>query len=196
MSRPSEPTDLQVVQFPSEQHWEDWLRSNAETSPGVWIRFAKKASGIPTVTYDEALQVALCHGWIDGLRKSLDERFFLQRFTPRRPRSGWSKRNVGFVEQLIKARRMGARGLREVEAAKADGRWDSASEGPKGAKPHPDFEAALAKNKRAKAFFEKVSKRNQFAIYFRIQTAKRPETRKKRIAEFVTMLAEGRSIYS
>jgi uncharacterized protein YdeI (YjbR/CyaY-like superfamily) len=189
------PTDLPILPFPSQQDWEDWLRRNADQSAGVWIQFAKKASGIPTATYDEALEVALRFGWIDGQRRSLDERFFLQRFTPRRPRSPWSKRNVGFAEKLIEAGRMEPRGMLEVEAAKTDGRWDAPYDGPKDAAPHPDFMAALRKNKKAKAFFATISKRNQFAIYYRVQTAKRPETRAKRIDEFVAMLAEGRKVY-
>jgi uncharacterized protein YdeI (YjbR/CyaY-like superfamily) len=186
---------MPIRPFPSQQDWEDWLRRNAEESPGLWLQIAKKASGIATVTYDEALEVALCFGWIDGLKKTFDERFFIQRFTPRRSRSPWSKRNVGIVERLSAAGRMGERGLREVAAAKADGRWESASDGPKDAKPHPDFLVALKKNKKAEAFFETISKRNHFAIYYRIWDAKRPETREKRIAEFVAMLANGRKPY-
>jgi uncharacterized protein YdeI (YjbR/CyaY-like superfamily) len=190
---PELPTDLPVVPFASQQDWEDWLRANGESAPGLWLQIAKKASRIVTVTYDEALEVALCFGWIDGLKKSHDERFFIQRFTPRRPRSGWSKRNVGIVATLVESGRMAERGLREVEAAKADGRWQAAYSGPKDAKPHPDFLAALRRNRKAEAFFAKVSKRNQFAIYYRVQDAKREETRARRIEQFVAMLAEGKT---
>lgn len=189
------PADLPIVPFASQQDWEDWLRVNADEAAGLWLQIAKKSAGIPTVTYDEALEVALRFGWIDGLKKRYDERHFIQRFTPRRPRSAWSKRNVGIVERLIEAGRVAPRGLREVEAAKADGRWEAASQGPKDAQPHPDFEAALRKSRKAKAFFETISKRNQLAIYFRIQDAKREETRRRRIEEFVTMLEEGKKPY-
>lgn len=157
------------------------------------MQFAKKDSGIASVTYDEALEVALCYGWIDGQRRRMDERYFLQRFTPRRPRSPWSKRNVGIVERLTAEGRMQARGLREVEAAKADGRWAAAHEGPKSAEPHPELTAALSKNGKAKAFFNTLSKRNQLAMHYHVQSAKRPETRTRRIEKFVAMLAEGKT---
>ncbi|MEZ5391946.1 MAG: YdeI/OmpD-associated family protein [Bryobacterales bacterium] len=189
------PTDLPTRTFASQQDWEDWLVGNCEQAPGGWLQIAKKASGIASVTYDEALEVALCFGWIDGLKKTFDERFFIQRFTPRRPRSKWSQRNVGIVEQLTKQKKMRPSGLREVELAKADGRWAAAYSGPKDAEPHPDFLAALAKDRKAKRFFDSISKRNQYAIYFRVHDAKREETRRRRIEQFVAMLAEGKKIY-
>jgi len=189
------PADLPIRTFASRQDWADWLAAHAEDAPGVWIRFAKKASGIASVTYDEALEAALCFGWIDGQVKRFDERYFLQRFTPRRRRSVWSKRNVGIVERLSREGRMQPRGLREVECAKADGRWEAAYDGPKNAKPDPELEKALRGNKKAEAFFESLSKRNQFAILYQVQTAKRPETKRKRIDKLVAMLAEGKKLY-
>ncbi|MCB1019035.1 MAG: YdeI/OmpD-associated family protein [Acidobacteria bacterium] len=187
------PTDLPIVPFASQQDWEDWLDGNCEQAPGLWLQIAKKASGIASVTYDEALEVALCFGWIDGLKKSYDERFFIQRFTPRRPRSKWSQRNVGIVERLTKQKKMRPAGLREVAAAKADGRWAAAYSGPKDAEPHPDFLAALEKSPPAKRFFESMTKRNQFMIYFRIHDAKREETRLRRIEQLVAVLREGKT---
>ena len=186
------PTDLPILPFASQQDWEGWLRANADGAGGLWVQFAKKASGIASITYDEALEVALCFGWIDGLKKSLDERFFLQRFTPRRPRSSWSKRNVGIVGRLIEQGRMHPRGLREVEAAQADGRWEAAYDGPRGAEPDPEFLKALNRNKKAKAFFATLNKRRQLAIFYQTRTAKREETRKRRIEKYVAMLAEGK----
>ena len=190
------PTDLPILPFASQQDWEDWLRLNADEPAGIWLQIAKKAAGLASVTYDEALEVALCFGWIDGQRKTFDERYFIQRFTPRRPRSPWSKRNVGIVGRLVEAGRMEARGLREVEAAKADGRWASAYGGIKDAKPHPELLAALAKSRKAKAFLQTLSRRNQGAVYIQVQDAKREETRKKRIERLVAMLEAGRGPFT
>jgi uncharacterized protein YdeI (YjbR/CyaY-like superfamily) len=186
------PTELPIVPFASQQDWEDWLRVNADEAAGLWLQIAKKAAGIPTVSYDEALEVALCYGWIDGLKKRYDERFFIQRFTPRRPRSRWSKRNVGIVERLIQEGRMKPRGLREVEAAKADGRWDSAYEGPGGAEPHPEMLTALRKAKKAQAFFDKLTKRQQDMLHHYVGDAKKPKTRARRIDKLVATLKEGK----
>ena len=195
MASMSLPTDLPILLFASAQDFEDWLRVNADQSAGIWLQMAKKATGIPSVDYQEALEVSLCYGWIDGQRRAMDERFFLQRFTPRRKRSAWSQRNVGIVDRLTREGRMQAGGVREVEAAKVDGRWAAAYSGPRDAEPHPDFLAALAKNKKAKAFFAKISKRNQFAIYYRVLDAKKEETRARRIAQFVALLEEGKTPY-
>lgn len=188
------PSDLPVLLFSNQQDWEDWLAPQADQAQGVWIQFAKKASGIASVTYDEALEVALCHGWIDGLKKSLDERFFLQRFTPRRARSMWSKRNVGIVERLSKQGRMRPRGLREVEAAKADGRWAAAYEAPKSDNPHPGLLAAIAKNKKARAAFHSLTERNRAMMHHHVHEAKKPETRTRRIEKLVAMLIEGKKL--
>ena len=187
--------DLETLPFASADAWERWLREHHETAPGVWIRFAKKASGIPTVTYLEALHVALRFGWIDGQARSVDERFYLQRFTPRRARSVWSKRNRDFATALIEAGQMEPAGLREVERAKADGRWDAAYDAPSGATVPEDLQRELDRSAQAAAFFATLDSRNRYAILHRIQTAKKPETRARRIATFVAMLEEGRTLY-
>ena len=192
--KPAKP-DLPVLPFPSERAWEAWLAKNHAASPGVWLKFAKKGSGVPSVYYPQALEVALCYGWIDGQLKSLDERYYLQRFTPRRPKSKWSKINCTKATGLIEAGRMKPPGLRQIEAARADGRWDSAYGSPATITVPPDLQAALEKNPKAKAFFATLTGRNRYAILYRMYDAKRPETRAKRIAEFVKMLSEGRKPY-
>ena len=159
------------------------------------MRFFKKDSGIKGLTYAEALDEALCYGWIDGQARGLDETSYLQRFTPRRKRSPWSKINREHVARLIKARRMQPAGLAEVERAKKDGRWNAAYDSFGTAAPPPDFQAALAKNKKARAFFATLSRQNVYAIYFRLHHAKQAETRARRVAQFVEMLAEGRTIH-
>ena len=184
--------DLPTLAFASPKEFEAWLAEHHDTAPGVWLKYAKKASGVPSVTYAQALDVALCYGWIDGLVKRLDERFYLQRYTPRTKRSRWSKINCGKVEALLAAGRMKPAGLRQVEAAKADGRWAAAYDSPRNATPHPELLAALRMNPAAKKFFATLSARNRFAILFRVHDAKRPETRARRIAQFVEMLAAGR----
>lgn len=182
--------------FAGAAEWEAWLREHHETRPaGVWIQFARKGTGIPTVTYREALQVALRFGWIDGQARSLDDAFYLQRFTPRRARSIWSKRNRDFATALIEAGAMEPAGLREVERAKADGRWDAAYDAPSTATVPEDLQAALDANAGAAAFFATLDARNRYAILHRVQTAKRPETRARRIEKFVAMLAAGETIY-
>jgi uncharacterized protein YdeI (YjbR/CyaY-like superfamily) len=187
--------DLEILPFASGEAWERWLREHHETAPGVWIRFAKKASGVPTVTYLEALHVALRFGWIDGQARGVDERFYVQRFTPRRARSIWSKRNRDFATALIEAGKMEPAGLREVERAKADGRWDAAYDAPSTASVPEDLQAALDREPAAAAFFAGLSSQNRYAILHRIQTAKRPETRARRIETFVAMLAAGETLY-
>jgi uncharacterized protein YdeI (YjbR/CyaY-like superfamily) len=188
--------ELEVLPFATAEDWEAWLHAHHDTTPGgVWIKFARKASGIPTVTYLEALQVALCYGWIDGQARSLDERFYVQRFTPRRARSIWSKRNVGFATALIESGRMQPAGLREVERAKADGRWAAAYDGPKAATVPDDLQAALDANPAAAEFFAGLKGQNRYAILHRLQTARRPETRARRIETFVAMLARGETLH-
>jgi uncharacterized protein YdeI (YjbR/CyaY-like superfamily) len=187
--------DLEVRPFESAAAWEEWLREHHETVPGVWIKFAKKASGVPTVTYLEALHVALRFGWIDGQVRSLDDTFYLQRFTPRRARSIWSKRNRVFATALIEDGRMEPAGLREVERAKADGRWDAAYDAPSTATVPDDLQAALDADPAAAAFFAELNSQNRYAILHRVQTAKKPETRARRIATFVAMLAAGEKLY-
>lgn len=188
------PTDLPILPFADGDAWEAWLVANA-ASKGLWLKIAKKDSGIATVTYDQALEVALCHGWIDGQKRGFDGEYFLQRFTPRRPKGLWSKINIGKVERLIAEGRMRAGGQREVDAAKADGRWDAAYDGARNMETPPELVAALAKNKKARTFFEALDKANRYAVCWRVQTAKKPETKAKRVEMLVAMLARGEKIH-
>ena len=186
---------LEARAFASRAEWEAWLREHHASSPGVWIRFARKGSGIASVTYMEALQEALRFGWIDGQARAVDDAWYEQRFTPRRPRSIWSKRNRGFAGALIEAGRMEPAGLREVERARADGRWDAAYDAPSTATVPDDLQAALDAAPEAAAFFATVTSQNRYAILYRIQTARKPETRARRIERFVAMLARGETLY-
>ena len=188
------PDDLPIQHFEDQKAWEEWLVANAD-GKGIWLRIAKKDSGIASVNYAQALEVALCHGWIDGQKRGYDERFFLQRFTPRRPRSLWSKINIGHVERLIAAGRMQSGGLREVEAAKADGRWEAAYRSFSDMEVPAELAAALKKNKKAKAFFDQLDRTNRYAFCWRVHTAKKPETRLARADKFVEMLAKGEKIH-
>lgn len=172
-----------------------WLEQHHATSPGIWMRIAKAGSGVTTVTYDEALEVALTFGWIDGQKRRYDETYWLQGFTRRTPRSPWSKRNREKAEALIEAGRMQPSGLAEVERAKADGRWDRAYDGQQTAEPPAEFLTALEASPAAKEFFATLNSVNRYAIYYRVQDAKRPETRARRIAKFVDMLARGETIH-
>ena len=188
--------DPEVLPFATPEEWEAWLRAHHQTvTAGVWIKFARKGSGIPTVTYRDALQVALRFGWIDGQARSHDESWYLQRFTPRRARSIWSKRNRDFATALIEAGEMEPAGLREVERAKADGRWDAAYDAPSTSTVPDDLQAALDANPAATEFFAGLDRQNRYAILHRVQTAKRPETRARRIEKFVAMLAAGEKIH-
>ncbi len=187
--------DLPVLPFATRAAFEKWLGKNHTKVTGVWLQFAKKGSDVPSLTYAEAVEVALIHGWIDGQAKPFDEPYWLQRFTPRRARSKWSRINRGRAEKLIKDGAMKPAGLKEVEAAKADGRWEAAYAGPKTAEPPEDLVAALKRNKAARLFFETLDSRNRFSIIYRVSDAKKPETRARRIDQFVTMLAEGKKIY-
>jgi uncharacterized protein YdeI (YjbR/CyaY-like superfamily) len=182
--------------FESAEAWEQWLEANHASADGVLLQFARKGSGIPSVSYAEAVTVALCFGWIDSQSKRLDDTFYVQRFTPRRARSKWSKINCARALELIAEGRMRPAGLREVEAAQADGRWEAAYDPPSAATVPDDLQQALAGNPAALAFFAQLDGRNRYAILYRIQDAKRPETRRKRIAELVTMLSEGRKLYN
>jgi uncharacterized protein YdeI (YjbR/CyaY-like superfamily) len=171
------------------------LEDNHETSSGVWLRLAKKSSGRKSVSYAEALEVALCYGWIDGQGKGEDESYSLQKFTPRAKRSMWSRRNREKVLALIEAGRMKPAGLREIERAKEDGRWDAAYDSPSTMKVPDDLQAALNRDPRAKTFFESLDSRNRYAVLFRLQNAKRPETRSRRLEQFVGMLARGEKLH-
>lgn len=181
--------------FRSADAFQTWLAKHHAASPGLWIRFAKKASGVKSITYPEALDIALCYGWIDGLRKREDDTYFLQRFTPRTKRSIWSKINRGKVATLIENGRMQAAGLAEVARARADGRWESAYDSVKNATVPDDLQRFLDANPRARKFFESLSSQNRYAILFRLGTAKRPETRAKRFAQFTEMLQKGKTLY-
>jgi len=185
-----------ILPFASATEFEKWLdERHADTPDGLWLKIAKRESGIPTVTYAEALDIALCFGWIDGQKDSFDETWWLQRFTPRRARSRWSKVNTEKVVVLIEQGRMRPPGLAEIEKAKADGRWDRAYDRWSTAQPSEDFQAALEANPAAAEFFATLDKRNRFAVLYRIQDAKRPQTRAARIEKFVAMLSRGEKIY-
>ncbi|HYI81184.1 MAG TPA: YdeI/OmpD-associated family protein [Thermoleophilaceae bacterium] len=189
------PDDLPVLPFPSPAEWESWLEQNHADAAGLWLKIAKKASGIETVTHAEALDVALCFGWIDGQRGRLDDQWFLQRFTPRRARSRWSQINRDKVEQLIADGKMRPAGLREIERAKADGRWDAAYASQSTIEVPDDLQQALDVNPAAKKFFATLSGSNRYAVLYRIHDAKRADTRTRRIEKFVAMLARGETIH-
>ena len=189
------PADLPLVEFADRETWAAWLAENAESSAGVWLKLARKDGGGRSVTYAEALDVALCHGWIDGQKGAIDERHWRQRFTPRGPRSRWSKRNRARAEELIAAGRMAPAGLREVEAARADGRWEAAYDSSATAEVPADMQAALDADPAAREFFAGLDRANRYAILYRLQEARRPETRARRLEKFVAMLREGRRIH-
>jgi uncharacterized protein YdeI (YjbR/CyaY-like superfamily) len=183
------------IEFASRDAWTRWLDDHHGDSAAVWLKIAKRDSGIATVTHAEALEVALCFGWIDGQRRAHDETYFLQRFTPRRARSRWSRINRDKALELLESGQMRAAGLREVELAKADGRWDAAYEGQRAASVPDDLGSALDANPRARAFFETLDSQNRYSVIYRVSEAKRPETRARRIERFVAMLAEHRTLH-
>ncbi len=177
--------------------WRVWLGEHHDSPTGVWLVLAKKGTTRPTsLGYGQALDEALCHGWIDGQARRRDETTYRQRFTPRRARSQWSRRNVGIVERLTAEGRMHPAGLAEVERAKADGRWDSAYAGQAGIEVPADVVAALAEVPGARAMFDILTSQNRYAVLYRIESAKRPDTRARRIERFVAMLARGETVYS
>jgi uncharacterized protein YdeI (YjbR/CyaY-like superfamily) len=184
-----------VLSFASRAKWEAWLERHHGDEAGVWLRIAKKGAAARTVGYPDVLEVALCFGWIDGQRRPLDAEFFLQRFTPRRARSRWSRTNREWAVRLIDSGAMREPGLREVERAKADGRWDAAYEGQRTAGVPDDLRRALEENEAAARFFETLDAQNRYAILYRVQDAKRPDTRARRIAQFVEMLASGETLH-
>ena len=189
--------ELPIEHFMDAAAWERWLEQHPE-STGVWLKIAKKGSGVASVSYSEALDVALCHGWIDGQKKGYDAQCFLQRFTPRRARSTWSKINVARIESLVAAGGGGGGAPpapREVEAARADGRWDAAYDGAKSMEVPLELAKALAKNRKAKAFFDTLDKTNRYAVCWRVQTAVKPETRQARVEKLLAMLARGEKIH-
>ena len=192
---PENSGEIPIFFFPSAKRWEEWLSKNHGRPQGVWLRFFKKSSGIATMTYDQALEAALCYGWIDGQAKRYDDDSYLQRFTPRQQHSGWSKRNTAIAERLIKERRMRPPGQRAIEAAKADGRWERAYDSPANARPPSDFLKALGRHPKAKAFFARLEKRNSYAIIYRLQTARTEDVRKKRMKEIIAMLEKGKKFH-
>lgn len=188
-------SELQTIPFSDQKAWEKWLKTNHLTSSGIWMKLAKKASGTPSITYPEAIDAALCYGWIDGQKQSHSAEAWLQKFTPRGRRSIWSKINREKALALIENGRMQPAGLTEIERARQDGRWEQAYDSPQNAEMPPDLRAALNKNSRAKAFFATLEGRNRYAILWRVQTAKKAETRSKRIALFVEMLERGEKLH-
>jgi uncharacterized protein YdeI (YjbR/CyaY-like superfamily) len=182
-----------ALALPDAGAWRAWLAEHHGESAGVWLVTAKK--GVSGVSRDEALEEALCHGWIDGQARSRDDATYLQRYTPRRPRSMWSQRNTKIVERLTAEGRMHPAGLAEVERAKADGRWDAAYAGSATIEVPEDLAEALDAEPAAKAMFETLNSRNRYAVLYRIETAKRPETRQRRIEKYVAMLARGETIH-
>ncbi|MBO0783982.1 MAG: YdeI/OmpD-associated family protein [Ktedonobacteraceae bacterium] len=187
--------DLPIIAFETWQDWEVWLKEHHTGTKGVWLKIAKKETGISSVSYAEALDSAICYGWIDGQKASLDDRYWLQKFTPRRSKSIWSKVNCDKATALIAEGRMQPEGLRQVELAKADGRWDQAYASQGKATIPEDLQSELDKNPQAQAFFNTLDSRNRYAILFRIQTAKKAETRSARIQKFIVMLSKQEKIY-
>lgn len=185
-----------IVTCQSPRAWARWLATNHEQCDGVWLRFFKKASNVPSVSYAEALEEALCYGWIDGQAKKYDADSYIQKFTPRRKRSVWSKLNVARALKLIEAGRMRPAGLRQIEAAREDGRWEDAYDSPSRSTVPDDLHAALARNKKARAFFDTLNKTNRYAITWRLQTARKPETRARRLKAMIAMLAKGQAFHS
>jgi uncharacterized protein YdeI (YjbR/CyaY-like superfamily) len=192
---PMSPDELEIALFADRGEFEAWLEENAADSAGLWLKIAKKGAPVPSVTYDEAVELGLCFGWIDSQKRGFDETHFLQRFTPRRPRGRWSKINREKAEALEAAGALRPAGAAEVEAAKADGRWEAAYEGARTAKVPDDLRSALDANPAAAAFFADLDSTNRYAIIFRLGDAKKPETRERRLAKFIAMLENGEKLH-
>lgn len=186
------PSEAPTLFFTDTAAWEAWIAEHYDFQPGIWMKLAKKASGIPCIARPDALDIALCYGWIDGQAKTIDEIYYLQKYTPRRAKSIWSKVNIGKVEKLIADGRMQPSGHAAIAAAKSDGRWDAAYDPPSTATPAADFLEALADYPEAKAYFDSLGRTNQYAFIWHLATAKKPETRTKRIGLMVEMLKEGK----
>ncbi len=186
---------LPIMSFETQEDWERWLTEHHTGTEGIWLKIAKKETGIPSVNYSEALDSALCYGWIDGQKASFDGQYWLQKFTPRRPKSIWSKVNCDKATALIAEGRMQPEGIRQVELAKADGRWESAYESQSKITIPADFQSELDKNQKAKDFFSTLNSINRYAILFRIHSAKKPATRSARINKFIEMLSNNQKIY-
>jgi uncharacterized protein YdeI (YjbR/CyaY-like superfamily) len=189
------PVQPDPRRFATQRAFESWLRKNCSTSDGIWLLIAKAGAEKATVTYPEALEVALCYGWIDGQKKSVDAQHWLQRFSPRRARSLWSKVNRAKAEALIESGRMQPTGMAEIDRARADGRWDAAYAGARTAVVPPDLQTALDAQPEALGFFTQLDSANRYAVLWRIETAKKPETRSRRIEKLVAMLARGEKIH-
>jgi uncharacterized protein YdeI (YjbR/CyaY-like superfamily) len=189
----SDPSPIRL--FKSKQDWSAWLENNHRKSPGLWLRLAKKSSGLLSVTYKEALEVALCYGWIDGQKKPESDEAWLQRFLPRGSKSLWSKINREKALALIKCGEMKPAGLEAIESAKKNGQWEAAYDSPSRSTVPPDLQAALDANPRAKAFFETIDRVNRYAVLWRIQTVKKAETRTRKIEQFIAMLERGEKIH-
>jgi len=188
--------DLPVIAFKTQKRWQDWLEENHRLKPqGLWLKLAKKSSGRTSISYAEALEEALCYGWIDAQKAPYDNDYWLQKFTPRGAKSIWSKVNVAKAEALIKANKMQPAGLAAIEAAKNNGTWQNAYDSPSSTTVPVDFQAALDKNPKAKQFFETLNKANVYGFCWRIQTAKKPETRQARIDKFIDMLNRGEKLH-
>lgn len=185
-----------ILSFASPDDWAAWLAEHHATAGGVWLKIAKKEAGIASVTYAEALDAALCYGWIDGQKGRFDDQYWLQRFTRRKPKSRWSQINRAKATALIEQGAMQPVGQREVEQAQADGRWDAAYAGQRTATVPDDLQQALDQHPAARDFFATLDGANRYAILYHVQDAKKPETRARRIAEYVAMLSEGRKIHS
>lgn len=184
-----------IIAFASAAKFRQWLAKHHATHPGIWMQIAKKASGIASITYAEALDEALCFGWIDGQKKSFDETSWLQKFTKRAPRSPWSKINTGHIERLTREGRMQPAGQAAVDVAKADGRWANAYDSSRSAVVPADFLAALDNHKKARAFFDTLNKSNRYAIIYRLNDAKKPGTRQRRLEQFVEMMKKGEKLH-
>jgi uncharacterized protein YdeI (YjbR/CyaY-like superfamily) len=185
--------DIPIMPFRSDADWEAWLKDNHTLQSGIWLKIAKKDSGVESVNHAEALDVALCYGWIDGQRRSFDNIYFLQKFTGRRARSLWSKVNIGKVEKLIAAGRMQASGMQEIMSAKNDGRWDVAYESPKNATIPPDLMMIFERDKQVKEYFMSLNKTNQYAVLWRLMTARTPGVRAARLEKIMEVLKAGKT---
>jgi uncharacterized protein YdeI (YjbR/CyaY-like superfamily) len=187
--------DLPILQFPNRSAWERWLENHHESSAGVWLKIARKRSGAVTLTYPEALEEAIRYGWIDGQKGAHDDGFWLQRFGPRGPRSKWSQVNRDKATELIEQGRMRPAGIAQVEAARQDGRWEAAYAPQSTVTVPDDFQQALDANPAANEFFATLKSSERYSFLYRIHDAKRPETRARRISDYVAMLAEGTTIH-
>jgi uncharacterized protein YdeI (YjbR/CyaY-like superfamily) len=187
--------NVPIMSFETQQSWEEWLKENHAETKGIWLKIAKKEARSPSVSYAEALDSALCYGWIDGQKAAFDDKYWLQKFTPRTAKSIWSKVNCGKAEALIAEGRMQPAGLRQVELAKADGRWGRAYESQSKITIPDDFQRELDKNPKAKDFFNTLDSANRYAFLFRIHAAKKPETRSAKIQKFVEMLNQQQKLH-